>query len=57
MQAFLEREGIAQIDALPALRAELAAGRQPYPVTQDGHPNAAGYAAIADAVASALKQP
>ena len=57
VKSFLEREGIAQVDALPALRAELAAGRQPYPVSQDGHPNAAGYAAIARAVAAAVKQP
>jgi lysophospholipase L1-like esterase len=57
LKAFLALERIAFIDALPALRAQLADGRAPYPRTQDGHPNAAGYAAVAEAVAAALKQP
>lgn len=35
------------VDAAPALKECLTAGRQPYPVTNDGHPNSRGHAAIA----------
>lgn len=51
----LDRRGIPWVDALPALRAELAAARQPYPKTSDGHPNAGGQAAMAAAVAEVLR--
>ncbi|MGE0432818.1 MAG: hypothetical protein AB7K09_03210 [Planctomycetota bacterium] len=45
---------IATIDVLPALRAAASEGRFPYRNTDDGHPNAAGNAAIADAVRAAI---
>lgn len=43
------------LDVRPALSAALRGGSALYPVTTDGHPNAAGYDAIAAAVAEALK--
>jgi hypothetical protein len=48
----LDRDGIEYADALPVLRARLAAGIQPYPMSHDGHPNAAGHRAIAELVAA-----
>lgn len=57
MKAFLGRAGIETLDALPALRARLDAGAQPYGVTHDGHPNAEGHRAIAGVVAAALACP
>lgn len=51
---FLERHGIEYLDALPALRAKLATGTQPYQVSIDGHPNEQGHQAIAELVASRL---
>ncbi|MFQ5463996.1 MAG: hypothetical protein ACE5E5_15395 [Phycisphaerae bacterium] len=55
-KVLLEREGIDVVDALPALQQCVKDGRQPYPVSDDGHPNATGQAAIADAVHSALRR-
>lgn len=55
-KVMLEREGIDFVDALPALQHCLEENRQPYPNSDDGHPNAIGQAAIADAVHSALGQ-
>ena len=52
--AFLDEHGIEYIDALPALRAQLAAGPQPYHVDHDGHLNEHGHRAIAEAVARRL---
>ena len=49
LRTFLEREGIPVVDALPALRQRLESGTPVYPLGFDGHPVAAGYAAIADA--------
>jgi hypothetical protein len=54
-QDFLARNGIEHVDALPALRQALAAGRQPYPVSYDGHPNASGHGVIATLVAAHLE--
>ncbi len=54
VEAHLRDRGIELLDASTALRAELAAGNQPYPVSQDGHPNAVGHRAIAEAVAARL---
>lgn len=53
-QARLSARGIAWIDTAPALEAALRAGVAAYPQTSDSHPNAAGYAALARAVASSL---
>lgn len=47
--------GIDFVDALPALRRSVEEGR-PYPMSQDGHPNAFGHQAIAAAVAAHLRQ-
>ncbi len=53
-QGLFARRGIEYVDALPALRKQLAAGVQPYPVSQDGHPNRHGHQAIAKLVAAHL---
>ena len=54
---FLEENGIEYLDALPALQAQLAAGIQPYKVSQDGHPNKHGHRVIAELVTAYLKLP
>ncbi|HVN38363.1 MAG TPA: hypothetical protein VMW19_09370 [Myxococcota bacterium] len=46
----LESDRIPLVDTLPRLRAELAAGRNPYLGDWNGHPDAAGNEAIAEAV-------
>ncbi len=51
-QSILRSNRVEFLDALPALRAQLAQGIQPYPVTEDGHPNRHGHEAIAAAVAA-----
>lgn len=53
-RAFMDENGIDYIDALPALRAKVADGVQPYDYTVDGHPNAVGQHAIATSVHTAL---
>jgi hypothetical protein len=53
--AFLEERDIEWLDALPALRRQLLGGAQPYPV-DDGHPNALGHGAIAQAVKERLEE-
>ena len=53
-KAFLAGRGYASIDPLPALRAAIERGEVPYPTNHDGHPNCAGYPAIAEVVAAAL---
>lgn len=53
---FLDGNGIAYVDALPALRDQLERQVQPYPVSDDGHPGPSGHLAIAQAVASFLRQ-
>jgi hypothetical protein len=50
MKAYLDQEGIAYVEALPRLREILKEGLPPYPSTDDGHPNEAGYHAIAACV-------
>jgi hypothetical protein len=45
---------ISYIDVLPALRESLNEGESPYPIGADGHPNARGHKAIADAVWRAM---
>ena len=49
-KAFLEESEISFVDTLPALRDAVENGTQPYKLSADGHPNAAGHRAIADAV-------
>ena len=46
----LDEAGIPLVDAMPQLRALLASGRNPYLGDWNGHPDAAGNAAIAEAV-------
>lgn len=53
----LKHDGIEYVDALPALREQLAFGIQPYHVSFDGHPNEHGHRAISSLVAARLKQP
>jgi len=43
--SFLNAHGIHSIDVLPALKAQVESGVQPYPMSQDGHPNAIGHRA------------
>ncbi len=52
---FLDVRSINWVDALPALRQCLEEGDQPYPITQDGHPNAAGHEAIAKLVLARIR--
>ncbi len=51
---FLEEERFVYVDAEPALRGCLDEGRQPYPRSESGHPNAVGYEAIARSVLSMI---
>jgi len=51
-----ERNGIEYVDALPALREQLAFGVQPYQVSHDGHPNEYGHRAIANLITAYLKE-
>lgn len=56
VRVHLDRRGIPHVTLLDSLRK--AASRQAiYPSNDDGHPNGAGYAAIAGAVAAALQGP
>lgn len=50
----LTQQHIGFSDVLGPLRARLESGEQPYPASQDGHPNAVGHQVIAEAVADAL---
>lgn len=53
-KAFLEKNSIEYVDTLQPLRAELEAGKQPYRMSYDGHPNAHGQETIARALYSYL---
>jgi len=46
----LQARGIAHVDALPALRAQVQQSLAPYPMSNDGHPNPVGHRAIAECV-------
>lgn len=56
VKAELDRQGIACVDALPTLRHCLRDGRQPYPASDDGHPNALGHEVIAQTVLAELNR-
>ena len=47
---FLQQHQIEFADPAPAIRSCLAKGTRPYPESDDGHPNALGYTAIAETV-------
>jgi len=49
---YLDRNGIDWIDALPAMRACLDQGRNPYFIDDDGHSSTYGYECIADLLPS-----
>lgn len=49
------RSDVRVVNGLAALRGVLATGQAPYPEDHDGHPNAAGHAALAAAVDAALR--
>ena len=51
---FCRSSNLNVLDVRPALSAALRGGSAMYPVTTDGHPNAAGYEAIASAVTKTL---
>lgn len=54
LAAELGSRRVPVIDALPALRQALVAGESPYPISANGHPNARGQRALAQAVSEAL---
>lgn len=51
----LKKQGIPYVDALQCLQAKLAQRIQPYPISDDGHPNQAGYRAIAECASNMIK--
>ncbi|MBN2208999.1 MAG: hypothetical protein JW759_06860 [Candidatus Coatesbacteria bacterium] len=52
---FLDKHSIRWLDALPALRKCVEEGRQPYPMTHDGHPNSVGHEALAKVVLAGIQ--
>ncbi len=51
----LDSAGVAWLDGLPWLRGAFKDGVQPYMVTENGHPDAAGHQALANGVAHWLR--
>jgi hypothetical protein len=51
LKQFLDKQGVAWIDVLPALRGCVEKGVNPYLEQWDGHPNAAGNKAIGELIA------
>lgn len=54
-KVFLRNQRIYFIDALPALRAGIKNGNQPYKVSPDGHLNSIGQRAVAELIYSEIK--
>ncbi len=52
IKAGLEAEQIAYVDTLSVMQVAIEQGRQLYPTNSDGHPNANGYAVIAQTIAT-----
>lgn len=55
LSAFLDAQGIAHVDVLPILEMRIDRHVQIYPTDSDGHPQAAGYQAIAETVAAVVR--
>jgi len=55
-ERFLAAQGVAYVDALPAMESHIDRHIQLYPTDADGHPQAAGYEVIAREVASAVRR-
>jgi lysophospholipase L1-like esterase len=55
LRAYFDEQHMTYLDVLPILEARIREHEQVYPVGSDGHPQAAGYAAIAGAVAAAVR--
>ena len=53
---FLQQNDINYIDTLKFLQKQLDKSLQPYPISDNGHPNKYGHQAIAQAVSDFLKQ-
>lgn len=53
---FLQGRGVVFIDGLQALRECLEKGKQPYPISWDGHLNAIGQRAIAELILSKINE-
>lgn len=56
LSGFMAAESIAHVDVQPALARAAHQGQLLYPEDGDGHPRAAGYAVIAQAVAQAIRR-
>ena len=55
LTSFLHLQGIQHLDGLPALEDRIARHIAVYPAGADGHPQANGYAAIAEAIATVVR--